>query len=140
MKSTEYSKSGDWVVKEIDFQLPKGQKSISMDVPYRKLHVSLSDGQVANDDTDTETVSVAVVDGLEVARGTDPAEATVLDYDGDVALTIDGVKTTKTLSGGGVTFDVTTTKDAGETIEIVAGSLADHPAESDSATIEVVSQ
>jgi len=106
--------------------------------PARVTHVFIQDGQVANDGSDTETITVEVVDGLEVARGTDPAEATVLDYDGDVTLTIDGaVETTKTLTDGSVSFDVTTEKPAGTTIEIVAESLADHPAESDRVEIEV---
>lgn len=107
---------------------------------YRHLTISPSIAKLRNDGTDTETVSVEVVDGLEVAKGTDPANATVLDYNGDVTLTIGGVETIKTLTNGSVEFDLTTDKPAGSEIEIVAESLADHPAESDSATIEVVSQ
>lgn len=103
------------------------------------LNVSLSDRGVVSDGTDFETVTISVVDGLEVARGTDPAEATVLDYSGDVTLSVDGSTTSKTLTNGTVSFDLTTDKPAGTEIEIVAESLADHPAESDSATIEVVS-
>jgi hypothetical protein len=105
---------------------------------YRRLHVSLSNGSVVNDSTDTETVTLSVVDGLEVARGAEPSNATVLDYDGDVTVTIDGVETTKTLTSGTTEFDVTTAKSAGSTIGIVAESLADHPAESSRATIEVL--
>lgn len=108
-------------------------------IPYRHLTVTASDRQVTNDSTDTETVTVSVVDGVKVSRGTDPAEATVLDYSGDVTMRIDGVETTKTLTGGSVSFDLTTEKPAGSTIEVGAVGLADHPAESDSVEIEVVS-
>lgn len=103
------------------------------------LRVTTQDGQVLNDGIDTETVTITVVDGLEIARGTDPADATVLDYDGDMTVTVDGVETAKTLTKGSVSFDVTTEKQAGSTIEVVAESLADYPAESDSAEIEVIS-
>jgi len=75
--------------------------------------------------------------GLDVSRGDSP---TVLDYNGDVIITVDGQQTTKTLTNGSVEFDLTTDKSAGTEIEIIAESLADHPAESDRATIEVVSQ
>jgi len=104
------------------------------------LTVVLDDGQVINDNTDTETVMIKVVDGLEVVKGTSPSNATVLDYGGDVTLSVDGQQTTKTLTNGTVEFDLTTDKSAGSEIEIFAESLADHPAESDSATIEVMSQ
>jgi len=107
--------------------------------PYRRLHITLADGFVANDGTDTEAVTVEVVDGLEVARGAELTDATVLDYDGDVTMSIDGVEVVKTLANGSVSFNLTAEKSAGKTIDIVAKSLADHPAESDSATIEVVS-
>lgn len=102
------------------------------------LLVQLSARSVKNDGNSISTVTIKVVDGLEVARGTDPAEATVLDYGGDVSLTIDGAETTKTLTDGSTSFDLTTEKPAGSTIEIVAESLASHPSESDSATIEVI--
>jgi len=107
---------------------------------YRRLSVSLDDGQVTTGGSDTETVTIEVVDGLEVAEGTDPTDAAVLYYDGDVTLSVDGVETTKTLTNGRVEFDLTTEKSTDSEIEIVAESLADHPAESDSAIIEVVSQ
>jgi len=103
------------------------------------LRVTTANQEITNDGSDTETVNVAVVDGLEVMRGTDPTNATVLDYNGDVTLSVDGQQTTKTLTNGSVSFDLTTDKPAGSEIEIVAESLADHVAESDSATIEVVS-
>lgn len=107
-------------------------------IPYHKLRAETEDGEIAGDGQDTETVTIEVVDGLEIARGSEADPAAVLDYDGDVTLSIDGVETTKALTDGSVSFEVTTEKLAGSTIEIVAESLADHPAESDSATIEVV--
>jgi hypothetical protein len=107
-------------------------------LPYRVLRLSLADGQLANDGTAKETVTVKVVDGLEVARGTDPVDATVLDHDGNVTVTVDGVETTKAITNGSMSFDVTTEKSAGSTIEVVAESLADHPAESDKSIIEVI--
>jgi len=133
-----YSRDGDFVNKKISF----GEKEITLSPssPFRYINISFTDGQMINDGTDTETVTVEVVNGLEVVRGSDPSNATVLDYDGDVTVTIDGVETTKTLSNGTVSFDLTTDKPAGSTIEIVAESLTDHPAKSDSAEIEVVNQ
>lgn len=116
-----------------------GQATVRKGVgKYRVLVVSAVDGEVANDGTDTETVTVEVVDGLEVVRGSDPSDASVLDYSGDVTLTVDGVETAKTLSNGSVSFDLTTTKPEGSTIEIVAESLADHRAEIDRTEIEVL--
>jgi len=106
-------------------------------IPYRHLRVSLADTQLLNDGTDSETVTIEVMSGLDVSRGDSP---TVLDYNGDVIITVDGQQTTKTLTNGSVEFDLTTDKSAGTEIEIIAESLADHPAESDRATIEVVSQ
>lgn len=136
MSSTEYTHNdGDDYVTELvttDAQTAE----VYGHLPYRVLQVGVSDSQLTNDGTDTETVTVEVVSGLDVARGDDP---TVLDYDGDVTISIDGNETTKALTNGTVAFDLTTDKPAGSEIEIVAKSLADHPAESDSATIEVVS-
>lgn len=104
---------------------------------FRHLHIETDKQQIQNDNTDTETVTVKAVNGLDVARGNSP---TVLDYDGDLTLSVDGQQTTKTLTNGSVSFDIITDKSAGSEIEVVAESLSDHPAESDSATIEVVSQ
>ena len=107
-------------------------------LPFRICRVLVGGREIRNDGTDTTMVTVKIVDGLEVTRGTDSAEATVLDCEGDVTLTIDGVETTKTLTDGSVSFDITTEKPAGSTIEIEAESLADHPAEGDRAEIEVI--
>lgn len=136
----EYERSGNWVA-ELTYT-PTELNSPSVNhhyLPYRHLRLSLNEGKILNDNTDTEKVTVEVVDGLEIARGTEPTDATVLDYDGDVTLTVDGAETTKTLTNGSVSFDLITDKQAGSEIEIIAESLADHPAEHDSATIEVVS-
>lgn len=79
------------------------------------------------------------MDGLEVIRGTDSRNATVLNYDGVLYLYVDGQQTTKSLTNGSVEFDISTDKPVGSKIEIVAESLDKHPAESDTATIKVVS-
>jgi hypothetical protein len=133
-----YEKNGNFIkrVVETDNQNATSPKWS----PYRHLCLKLDDGTILNDGSDTETVSVEVVDGLNVAKGTDPANATSLNHNGDVTLSVDGSTTTKTLTNGSVEFDLTTDKSAGSEIEIVAESLADHPAERGSATIEVVSQ
>ncbi len=138
MSSTEYQHSDgdDYVTENVTTDVQTAE--MYGHLPYRVLKLGTFDGQLTNDGTDTEMLTVEVVDGLEVAKGTDPGNATVLDYDGDVALSIDGAETTKTLSNGTVSFELTTEKSAGSTIEIVAETLADHPAESDSATIEVI--
>lgn len=138
MSLTEYTRNDgdDYVTEEVD----TGNQVVEVTghILYYQLAVSPDTGEVINDGTDTETVTINVVDGLEVARGTDPADATTLDYSGDVTLRADGVETTKTLTNGSVSFDLTTEKTAGSEIEIEAVDLADHPAESDSATIEVI--
>lgn len=134
-----HRRNGDWLDRVIDTGTPPNDPAVeSGSIPARHLRLSLADGQLTNDGADVETVTVEVVDGLEVVRGTDPADATVLNHDGDVTLTIDDVEMTKTLAKGSVAFDLTTEKPAGSTIEIVAESLADHPAESDRAEIEVI--
>lgn len=137
MSSTEYvhNDGDDYVTEQVDTGNQVAE--VYGHIPYRHLLVTVSDGQIANDGEDTETVTVEAVDGLEVARGTDPTEASVLDYDGDMTVTVDGQEVTKTLTNGSVEFDITTEKSAGSTIEIVAESLVDHPAKSDSVTIEV---
>jgi len=140
MSSTEYiHNDGDrFVTEKVDTGIQVAE--VHGHIPFRQLLVRLNDGQVTNSGTDTETVTINVVDGLEVARGTDPNNATVLGYEGGLTVSIDGVETTKTLSNGTVSFDLTTDKPAGSTITVIAESLADHPAESDSVEIEVVSQ
>ena len=140
MSSIEHhhSDGDDWLT-EFDYRWSNGDYATAYgSTPYRHLRLSLDDGSAVNDGSDIETVTIEVVDGLEVARGTGPAEATVLDYNGDVTLRIDDSEVVKTLSNGSVSLDLTTEKPAGSTIEIVAESLADHPAESDRVEIEVV--
>jgi hypothetical protein len=103
---------------------------------YRGLSVAVDGGQLSNNGSDIETVAIELTNRKELLQDDNVA---LLDYDGGVTLKIDGVETTKTLTGGSVSFDLTTEKPAGSSINIVAESLADHPAESDSVTIEVVS-
>lgn len=133
----EYELNGEYIDKII--KRDGDEYRIMPRFSRRWMHLNYDDGQIQNN-TDTETIVITVVDGLEVVRGTHPTNATVLDYNGDVNLSVDGTTTTKTLTNGSVSFDLTTDKPAGSEIEIVAESLADYPAESDSATIEVVSQ
>lgn len=136
MSSTEYQHNdGDDYVTELTHTSTQTAETHGH-IPYRQLRVSLSDCSLVNDGTDTETVTIKVVSGLDVARGDSP---TVLDYDGDVTISVGGVETTKTITGGSVEFDLSTDKPAGSEIEIVAESLVNHPSESDSATIKVVS-
>jgi hypothetical protein len=106
--------------------------------PARHFRVTSSGGTVANDGIGVETITVEVVDGLEIARGIAPDDTTTLNYSGDVTLTIDGVETIKTLTDGSVSFGLTTEKPAGSVIKIAAESLTDHPVESDRVEIEVV--
>lgn len=136
MSSTEFKHSdGDDYVTELTHTENQTAEAYGH-IPYRHLRVSLSDGQLLNDGTDSETVTIEVVSGLNVVRVESP---TVLDYDGNLNLSLDGSKMTKTLTNGSVEFDITTDKQAGSEIEIVAESLADYPADPASATIEVVS-
>jgi len=138
MSSTEFTHNeGDDYITELTHTETQTAETCGH-LPYRHILLTISDDTIVNDGTDTIAISLSVVDGLEIARGTEPTDATVLDYDGDVTVTVDGIKTTKTLTNGSVEFDLTTDKQAGSEIEIVAESLADHPAESDSATVEVV--
>jgi hypothetical protein len=104
--------------------------------PYRWLSVSVDDGKILNDGKDTESVTVEVINGLQVARDNTPAD--VLQYDGDVILKVNGAEMAKTLTDGRVVFDVTTEKSAGNSIDIVAKSLSNNIAKSDRAEIKVI--
>jgi len=135
MSSIEYKhNNGDGYVTELTHTDNQTVEAYGH-IPYRHLRLSLSDGQLKNDDTDSETVTIEVVSGLDIARDDSP---TVLDYDGDVILSVNGQKTTKSLNNGSLEFDIRTDKPAGSGIVAVAESLANHPAERDSATIEVI--
>jgi len=137
MSSTEYRhEAGDDYVTEITHTDTQTAEAYGH-IPYRQFSVSMSDGQILNDATATETVTIKVVSGLNIASGDEPS---VLDYSGEVSVSVDDQQTTKTFTNGTVSFDLKTDKPAGSEIEIVAESLTNHPAESDSATIEVVSQ
>jgi len=132
----EYERDKDYI-RELTYT-PTGENNPSEVEewrPYRYLRIIMSNDVLVNDGISSVKVTLNVVSGLDVVRHDDP---TVLDYDGDVTLSVDGQQTTKTLSNGSVEFDLTTDKSAGSEIEIVAGSLDDHPAKSDRATIEVV--
>jgi len=133
--SYHHEQGDDYVTEQFDTGTQTAE--LKGHLPYRRLRVTPTDGTLINDGSATETVTVAVVNGLEVARGTKPSNATVLSYDGDVTLAVDGSQTVKTLSNGSVSFGVTTTKSVGSEIKIIAESLNNHPAERDSAVVEV---
>jgi len=133
--SYHHDQNDDYVTEQIDTGTQIAE--LHGHIPYRKLRVAPTDGSLINDGSATETVTVTVIDGLEIARGTKPSNATVLSYDGDVRLSVDGSQTVKTLSNGSVSFDVTTTKSAGSEIKIVAESINNHPADRDGAVVEV---
>jgi hypothetical protein len=103
-------------------------------IPYHQLRLATDDGQLTNDGSDTETLTVEVVNGLQRARGETPD---VLSYTGDVTLEIDGAETTKTVTDGSVSFDVSTSKPAGASITVRAVGLNSHPADPDNVSIEV---
>jgi len=133
--SYHHDQNDDYVTEQVDTGTQTAE--LHGHIPYRQLRVTATDGTLMNDGSSTETVTVTVIDGLEVARGTKPSNATMLNYDGDVTLFVDGSQTVKTLSNGSVSFDVTTVKSAGSEIKIIAESVNNHPTDRDSAAIEV---
>jgi len=137
MFSIEYQHTDgdDYVTKLIHTEVQTAE--VYGHIAYRRLRVSTADGQLINDGTDTETVTINVMNGLDASRGDTP---TVLSHDGELTVTVDGQQTTKPLTNGSVAFDLTTDKPAGSEIEVTAESLSTHPAKSDSASIEVISQ
>jgi hypothetical protein len=136
MSSIEYQySSGDKYVTEL---VDTGTQvaEITGHLPYHRLRISHDDGQLTNDGSETETVTVEVVNGLQVARGETPAD--VLAYDGDVTVAINGAETTKSVTDGSVSFDLTTSKPAGVEITVEVVGLNDHPTDTDSVSIEVL--
>jgi hypothetical protein len=103
-------------------------------IPYHQLRVTANDGQLTNNSTDTETITVEVVNGLQRARG---STADVLNYDGGVTVEIDGAETTKTMTDGSVSFDLSTSKPAGATISVRVVGLNNHASDTNSVSIEV---
>lgn len=106
---------------------------------YRVGSISLSDGEVTNDGVDTETISIEVVDGLEVARGSSTASAPILNVSGTATIEIDGAAVSVAISSGTGTKEVTSTKSAGSTISVEVVEIDVGPIEPDTAEIEVVS-
>lgn len=102
---------------------------------YRELFVSLDDGQVTTGGTDTETVTVEVVDGVQLARGDDPDR---LDIDATLTCRVDGVEQSIEMTGGKATLDITTSKPAGATISVEAVGLNGVLCSNDAADIEVI--
>jgi hypothetical protein len=108
-------------------------------LPYRVAHLSSEDGQLVNDGTDTETVTVELRDGLEIARGTDPANAALVAESRTVVVEIDGAEQSVDVTDGSGTVDLSTQKSAGSTITVEAVWLSDGPAlNTDSIEIEVI--
>jgi hypothetical protein len=105
-------------------------------LPYHRLRISHDDGVITNNGTETETIAVEVVDGVQVARGNTPADT--LNYTGDVIIEINGAETTKSVTDGSVSFDLTTSKPAGAEITVQAAGLNNHPTDSDAVSIEVL--
>jgi hypothetical protein len=136
MNSIKYQHtSGDeYVTESIDTGTQVAQ--ITGHLPYHRLRISHDDGVITNNGTDTETITVEVVDGVQVARENTPAD--VLGYDGDVTVEIDGAETTKSVTDGSVSFDLTTSKPAGAKIAVQAVELNATPSDSDSVSIEVI--
>ncbi len=137
MSSIDYKHNDgdDYVTELIDTGTQVAE--VTGHIPYYKLRVETNDGEITGDGQDTETVTISVMSGLDYVSND---RETVIGYSGEVAGTVDGIERTTQIRDGTVSFDVTTDKAAGSEIEIVAKSLADHPAQTDSATIEVVSQ
>jgi len=136
--SIEYHRNpGEDYVTERDYRWSGGEYAKTVGhIPARHLRLTTEDGQVTGDGTDTETVEIEVVSGLQVARDNTPAD--VLAYDGDCTVAVAGQERTVTLAGGTATVDVTTDQPAGETVLVEARALADHPAETDTIRIQVV--
>jgi len=138
MSSISYyhNSNDDYVTEQVDTETQIAE--LYGHIPYLQLQAIPTDGSLINDGSATETVTVKAINGLEVARGTDPSSATVLNYDGNVTLTVDGVETTKTLASGTTEFNLTTGKTAGSTIIIEALSVEGVPAGNATAEIEVI--
>jgi hypothetical protein len=135
MSLIEYGhKDGEQYVTE---QVDTGNQvaEIKGHIPYHKLRVETDADSIVGDGQDTVTVTVSVLSGLDyVANGRE----TVISYTGEVTGTVDGTERTAEITDGRVSFEITTEKPAGETVEIEASTLADHPAQSDTVTVEIV--
>lgn len=139
MANSTYERDGGGYIKEI-VETESQTATIEGHLKYRVLSVSVSKDKIINDGVDTVTVTITVLDGLDIARGTDPGAATVLDYDGNVSILIEGNEMTKLATNGTVQFELTADKTAGSSLECVAVGLDGHPAEGDREVIEVVSE
>lgn len=137
MTDTTYSRDGDYVAETVTTDAQTAE--IIGHIPARHLRLTVDDGRVLSDGSDTETLTVEVVSGLAVARGTSPSDADVLSVDDTAVVEVDGNPVSVDISDGSGSTTITTTKSAGSTISVVAGELSSYPAETDSAEIEVVS-
>lgn len=132
---TTFSKNGDYVSKTENTDRQEYQ--IPLFRAYRALYIQVDDGEVTTGGDDTETVSVRLVDGLEVARGTDRGDATVLAENGAVTLSVDGAAVDVDLTDGVGSTSISTNKSAGTTIDVEATDYSGGPVEGGAATIEV---
>lgn len=138
MTTTEYRHDSDEeFVTEVTTTETQTSETVGH-IPYRQFWLSADDRQVVGDGTDTETISVGVVSGLDVARGTSPANATTLSVTDDATIVVDGAEQTVSLSSGTATLDVQTTRPAGARIDVEAIDLASSPADSATVQIEVI--
>jgi hypothetical protein len=138
MSLTDYKHSeGDAYITELTYTDVQTAETYGH-IPYHQLRLSVDDGEVVNNTVDTETITVEIINGLQAARNETPPDT--LDYNGDVVLSIDGIKISESITGGSGKYDISTKKTAGSTIEVTAQSLSDKPAESDNVDIKVVSE
>lgn len=134
--------SGDEVVEVIENAGREQNATVRRGIGqmYRQLVLMLEDGVLLNDGTETETLRVEIVNGLEIARGTDISNASLIIEDHTATLTVDGTEVDVTVTDGTGKTDITTTKSDGSTIDVQVAGLTSHAAsESNIKTIEVTS-
>lgn len=138
--NTTYERNGGWIDKKIDTKSENNSPAVIPNkCPYIHLRINVDKKQIINNNSDSVAVTIKTVNGIEVCHGTELTNASVVAHNGTVEIHIDEKLTTKEISDGILSFNLKTDKPTGTSINIVAESLVDDPAESDSTTIEVVS-
>lgn len=138
--NTTYEKNGRWIDKKIDTTSENNSPAVVPNKsPYIHLRINVDKDEIKNNSSDSVTVTIETVDGMEICQGTELTNASVLKHNGTANIRINEKVTTKEISDGILSFSLKTDKPTGTSINIVAESLLDDPAESDSTTIEVVS-
>lgn len=136
---TTYEVNGGWIDKKLNTKSGRNSPAvIPKQSPYIHLRISVGKKEIRNDASDDVTVIIETTNGIEVCRGAELTNASVLGYNGTVKIRINEEMMMKEISDGVLSFGLKTEKPSGTSIEITAESLSDDPAESDSATIEVV--